>query len=207
MPPAALRRARPEDEQALYDICLLTGNSGGDASSLYDDPRLLGHVYAAPYLRFAPEFAFVLEDAGGVGGYVIAAPDSQAFEDTLERDWWPALRHQYPDAVHIPAAERTPDQRMMTLIHHPNRTPDTLQHEYPAHLHIDLLPRLQGGGNGKRLMLTVLNALADAGVPGVHLGVGGRNEKAVGFYRHLDFQELQAHPWGYTFGMKLPRQR
>lgn len=201
---AHLRRARPEDEQAFYDICLLTGDSGKDASALYTDPKLLGHVYAAPYLHFAPQFAFVLEDGQGVGGYVIAAPDSRTFENTLEREWWPKLREQYPDPAGILPEERTPDQRMMHLIHHRNHTPPELAAEYPAHLHIDLLPRMQGGGNGKRLMLTLLDALAQAGVPGVHLGVGSRNEKAVGFYRHLGFQELQSHPWGYTFGMKLP---
>ncbi|RJF69731.1 GNAT family N-acetyltransferase [Deinococcus cavernae] len=206
MTSAALRRARPEDERAFYDICLLTGDSGADASTLYKDPQLLGHVYAVPYLRFAPDFAFVLEDAEGVGGYVIAAPDSQAFEETLEREWWPILRQQYPDPANIPREERTPDQRMINLIHHPNRTHDDLQSEYPAHLHIDLLPRMQGGGNGKRLMYTLLDALEDVGCPGVHLGVGGRNENAVGFYRHLGFQQLQAHPWGYTFGMSLPRR-
>ena len=206
MTPAVLRRARPEDEQAFYDICLLTGDSGLDASALYQDPKLLGHVYAAPYLRFAPEFAFVLEDEQGVGGYVIAAPNSRAFEDTLEREWWPRLRQQYPDPANLPAEQRTPDQRLMNLIHHPHRTPDALQSEYPAHLHIDLLPRVQGGGNGKRLMLTLLDALADADLAGVHLGVGGSNKNAVGFYRHLGFRELEAHPWGYTFGMKLPRQ-
>lgn len=205
MPTTTIRRARPGDEQAFYDICLLTGDSGVDASALYADPRLLGHVYAAPYLHFAPEFAFVMEDEQGVGAYVVAAPDSLAFEDTLERKWWPALREQYPDPATIPADQRTPDQRMMHLIHHPSRTPAELAARYPAHLHIDLLPRMQGGGNGKRLMHTLLDALARAGVPGVHLGVGGRNEKAVGFYRHMGFQELQAHPWGYTFGMALPR--
>ena len=129
MSAAQLRRARPEDEQAFYNICLLTGDSGLDATALYDDPKLLGHVYAAPYLHFAPDFAFVLEDAQGVGGYVIAAPDSQAFEATLEREWWPALRQQYPEPTGTPREERTPDQRMMNLIHHPNRTPDDLQRE------------------------------------------------------------------------------
>lgn len=207
MSPAQLRRARPEDEQAFYDICLLTGDSGVDASALYRDPKLLGHVYAAPYLHFAPEFAFVLEDEQGVGGYVIGAPDTLTFEATLEREWWPKLREQYPDPAQIPAEKRTPDQRMMNLIHHPNRSSPERSAEYPAHLHIDLLPRMQGGGNGKRLMLTLLDALADAGIPGVELGVGGRNQNAVGFYRHLGFQELAAHPWGYTFGMKLPRQQ
>lgn len=59
-----LRPARETDRAALYRICLETGASGQDATHLYADPLILGHVYAGPYLTYAPEFAFVLEQAG-----------------------------------------------------------------------------------------------------------------------------------------------
>lgn len=199
-----IRPARESDRDALYRICLETGDSGADGTHLYADPLILGHVYAGPYLAHAPGFAFVLEDEQGVCGYVIGALDSRQFEDTLEREWWPALRAQYPDPLEIPRERRTPDQRMMHLIHHPNRTPDELLTEYPAHLHIDLLPRGQGGGNGKRLMHALLQALRDAGATGVHLGVGGRNVKAQGFYHHLGFTDLKRFPdGGAVMGLKL----
>ncbi len=184
-----IRPATPADRDALHDICLKTGDSGQDATHLYHDPELLGHVYAGPYLRFEPGLAFVLEDEQGVCGYVIGALDSRAFADALEREWWPALRRQYPPPQSAPA-ERTPDERMANLIHHPHAVPEHLMSQYPSHLHIDLLPRAQGGGHGRRLMETLFTALREAGSPGVHLGVGGRNTGAQAFYRHLGFTEL-----------------
>lgn len=197
-----IRRARLEDEAALYDICLRTGDSGQDATGLYTDPRLLGHVYAAPYLHHAPDFAFVLEDTQGVGGYVLGAPDTAIFEATLEQHWWPPLRAEYPDPQAIPPTERTRDERLAYLIHHPGRTDAQVLRDYPAHLHIDLLPRMQGG-NGRPLMQHLIDALTEAQVPGVHLGVGRRNEKATHFYRRLGFEVLRDQPWGYVLGLNL----
>ena len=61
---------------------------------------------------------------------------------------------------------------------------------YPAHLHIDLLPHVQGSGNGTRLMRTFFEAAAAAGAPGVHLVVAADNTRALGFYDHLGFKRL-----------------
>ena len=61
---------------------------------MFDDPRILGHVFAGPYGLFEPSLAFVAEDEAGVGAYVVGALDSRAFEERLEADWWPALRVQ-----------------------------------------------------------------------------------------------------------------
>src|SRR5665213_4601378 len=41
-----IRPYRADDLAALYEICLKTGDSGKDATALYDDPKLIGHVYA-----------------------------------------------------------------------------------------------------------------------------------------------------------------
>jgi len=198
-----IRPARESDRDALYSICLETGDSGEDATGLYADPLILGHVYAGPYLSYAPDFAFVLEDAEGVGGYVIGTPDSRAFEATLEREWWPKLRAQYPNPAAIPRESRTPDERIMAVIHDHSRKTSDVYDAYPAHLHIDLLPRMQGGGNGRALMERLFTALRDAGVPGVHLGVGGRNTRAQGFYQHLGFRELERANGGITLGYTL----
>ena len=197
-----IRPYRTADEAALYRICLETGDSGQDATSLYRDARLLGHVYAAPYGRFQPDLAFVLEDALGVCGYVIGALDTRAFNATLERDWWPALRARYP-LPPAPPPQRTPDERMIAQIHKGFSEPEGVLDAYPSHLHIDLLPRGQGGGNGRRLIETLLNALREAGSPGVHLGVGSTNARAIGFYRHLGFRELARDAGGLTLGLRL----
>ncbi len=196
---AKIRAFRPGEEQVLYDICLRTGDSGADASALYRDPDLLGAVYVGPYLRLAPEHALVGVDEDGVAGYVLGVPDTASFEAASARDWWPALRARYP-ADSFP--EDTPDGRMVRLIHNPPVTsPDVLE-RYPAHLHIDLLPRLQGQGDGRRLLTALLDGLAAAGAPGVHLGVGTANERAIGFYRRMGFTDVRA----YTHSLIMARQ-
>lgn len=200
---ATIRPYSPADLDALYRICLETGDSGQDATRNYHDPRLLGHVFAAPYATLEPQLAFVTEDAIGVSGYVLGALDTAAFEERLERDWWPPLRARYPDPDGAPPAQWTPDQRMAHTIHHPWRTRAQLLQDYPSHLHIDLLPRAQGQGLGGRLMGTLLAALQEQGSSGVYLGVSARNSRAIGFYRHLGFQELSQDAHGLLFAMRL----
>ena len=200
---ARIRPYRPADIDALYQICLLTGDRGQDATPLYQDPELLGHCFAAPYGLFEPALAFVAEDAAGVCGYVLGALDSQAFEKRLESDWWPGLRARYPEPSSGLLPEQwAPDQRLAHLIHHPLRTPEELAARYPSHLHIDLLPRLQGQGYGRRLIQTLTAAMRSQGSRGVHLNVTIGNERAASFYRHIGFTQLPA-TGTLLFGMDL----
>ena len=198
---AVVRPYHPEDLDALYRVCLETGDAGRDATALHDDPTLLGHVYAAPYALFEPELAFVLEDDEGIGGYVLGALDTAAFDARLEQEWWPALRSRYP--LPPPEASGTADALLVHMIHrhHPRDAEVLVTH--PSHLHIDLVARCQGSGDGSRLLDRLFDALRAAGSPGVHLGVSTRNERALGFYRHLGFEELTADDWIIQFGMLL----
>lgn len=189
--PVTIRPYQPADLDALYRICLQTGRNGDDATALYRDHKLIGHVHAAPYALFEPSLAFVAEDAAGVGGYVIGALDSHNFEARLEQDWWPGLRAQYPDApASVPEDQWTADQAMAHRIYRPWITPGELADSYPSHLHINLVPRLQSGGNGRRLINTLTEALRRRGSRGVHLFVHPANVRAIGFYRHVGFSQL-----------------
>jgi len=188
-----IRPYRSGDLDALYRICLLTGDDGQDATSLFHDPRLLGHFFAAPYALLESSLAFVAEDTEGVGGYIVGALDTRAFEEKLEGKWWPPLRSRYPDPLPgLPSEQWTPDQLMAHMIHHPWRIPDELAARYPSHLHINLLPRLQASGHGSQLTKTLIAALRDRGSRGVHLHVARSNRRAAGFYRHIGFTELPA---------------
>jgi GNAT superfamily N-acetyltransferase len=177
----------PDDLPALYDICLRTGDSGADASSLHEDPRILGEIYAAPYAALEPERVLVVEDEDGVGAYILGAADTRAFEARCEAQWWPALRERYADTADIPSWERTRDQWSAYQIHHPMITPQPVIDAAPAHLHIDLLPRLQGRGLGK--------ALLDAWLPLVggrsHLACSRMNRRALRFYDRYGFRRLE----------------
>ncbi len=200
---AEIRPYRSEDLPALYEICLATGDAGADAGPLYADRQIIGHVYAGPYGVLEPESALVVEDEHGVGGYIIGTADTFAFEKQLETDWWPHLRARYSDPAE-PRAGWSADQRMAHLMHHPARTPRKISEPYPAHLHIDILPRLQGMGVGRALIGAWRAKMAARGVGTAHLGVGPRNARAVRFYRAYGFHEIaQApEPWNtYWFGI------
>ena len=109
---------------------------------------------------FEPALVFVAEDTAGVGGYILGALDTQAFEERLERTWWPHLRAHYPDPpASVPGKQLTPDQQLAHMIHHPWRIPDGLAAQYPSQLHIDLLPRLQASGLGRQMTKTLTAAL------------------------------------------------
>ena len=195
----SIRPYHPSDLPQLYRICLETGDSGVDASGLYDDPDLLGHVYAAPYAVLEPDLCFVLTHNGTPVGYILGTADSAEFRRKTETEWFPTLRERYPlDAL----PENTRDAAMIRLIHAGYRPPENLD-AYPAHLHIDLLPVAQGRGWGGKLIERFAEALRAKSVTGVHLGVGKSNTKAVGFYEHVGFTEvLDAGTW-LAFGKKL----
>jgi ribosomal protein S18 acetylase RimI-like enzyme len=193
VPQTLVRRYRDSDLDDLYRICLQTGDGGKDATSMVHDPRILGHVFAAPYAIFEPSLAFVAEDEAGVGGYIVGALDSKAFGERLETDWWPTLRDRYPAPPSgLPPDQWTPDQRAAGFIRAPLTVPDELAENYPSHLHINLVARLQSQGLGRRLMNTLIGALREQGSVGVHFFVWPTNQRAVGFYRHLGFTIISA---------------
>jgi len=196
-----LRPYRPADHDAVYDICVRTGAAGEDATHLLRDPALLGHVYAGPYVELVPDLAFVVEDDDGVAGYILGAADTGEFQDRLEREWWPGLRRRYP--VYRTDGDAAFDDLLIALMHSPARAPADLVAAYPSHLHIDLLPRLQGQGWGRRLIDTLSERLRATGSHGLHLGVATANTKAQAFYRAVGFTELDDDGVTVTFAMPL----
>jgi len=198
-----IREYQPDDRDQVYRICLQTANNGGDGTAIFRDPRLPGDVYAVPYAIFEPSLTLVAEDADRVGGYVVATLDSQEFGRRLERDWWPAMRARHPEpppdlARGLSVQERT----ALSNIHHSWKPGQHVPSGYPSHLHINLLPPLQGRGVGRRLIATLLARLREQGSPGVHLASGLANLRGPGFYRHLGFTELAASDM-HMFAMDL----
>jgi ribosomal protein S18 acetylase RimI-like enzyme len=194
-----IRSANASDRAALVDICLRTGDAGADATGLVANGGLYGEIYAVPYLVLEPELAVVAELDGTVCGYVLGALHTPAFEGRCQAEWWPALRHRHP----LPGEGTDVDRRLIALVHTGFHTPTALTDRYPSHLHINLLPELQGHGVGRRLMDALIERLVAAGSHGVHLGVDPRNAHAIGFYEHLGFRRHEVDE-GMLFTRSLP---
>jgi GNAT superfamily N-acetyltransferase len=194
-----LRPYTPDDLGALYRICVETGNAGQDATPLHNDLQLVGHIYAAPYGVLEPSNVFVAEDSEGVAGYVVGTYDTVAFAERLERDWWPSLRARYARRDDLTAADR---QRVDT-INTPHRSPADLVAAYPAHIHMNLLPRLRGQKVGTRLLDLWIDQARAAGVTGIHLGASATNKGGIAFWTHCGFRPMIEAPGVVWFGMDL----
>ncbi|HTJ58976.1 MAG TPA: GNAT family N-acetyltransferase [Devosiaceae bacterium] len=194
-----VRLARPADLPALSEVCLRTADAGQDATALYSDPDYPGLVWSAPYVEFEPAHCFVLDVDGVAAGFVVGAPDTLAYETRLDREWWPPLRRRY--AGQQASAEL--DYRVLDFIASPKRSAAEILERYPAHLHINVLPRFQSGGWGRKLIEAELDSLRDAGAPAVHLGVSPVNHRAIGFYAHMGFEPIVGPGEGILLGKAL----
>jgi ribosomal protein S18 acetylase RimI-like enzyme len=185
-----IRPARPSDQAGAYHVCLKTGDYGKDGEPFYrEDPDALGRIFVGPYLEFEPDLSLILEDDQGVCGYAFAAQDSHAFYDRYEKEWRPKLVANFPMPKSDPA-NWTRVQHVHSWYHNPDYFCPEPYAEYPSHLHIDLLPRNQGRGYGRRMMEMLMAKLRARGSPGAHLGVSANNFPAQAFYKKLDFHEL-----------------
>ena len=193
-----IRPARLDDLPGFYRVCLQTGDAGRDASHIFRNPDLLGHVYVGPYVVGQPDLAFCAGDAEGVAGYVLGAADTRQFEAWQEEHWWPDLRAQYPPTIGSSA-----DDELIQLINGPSQRGDDLVAAYPAHLHIDLLERARGHGLGRAMVEREIAALRRKGASGVHLDVAVKNGNAIAFYTHLGFVEVERQSDSILMGMHL----
>lgn len=195
-----LRPFRPGDEPALAEICLRTADAGADGTGIFEDDAIWAHMFVLPYVARHPDLAFVVEDDDGtVAGYAVATDDTRAFERWFAADWWPRHAHRWPK----PDRERTRQDGTLLYAYGRGSEPEPYADGFPAHLHIDLLPGVQGQGWGRRLIDALLNALRERGVPAVHLVASVHNTGALAFYTRLGFAALPSSHGGQAYGRHL----
>jgi ribosomal protein S18 acetylase RimI-like enzyme len=195
MPAPSIRPYRDGDIDDVVDVCIRTGDRGGDATGQRVRDDILADVYALPYLAFEPELAFVIDTGERVEGYILGCADTREFVRRYRAEWLPGFieRHGTEGDDGVLGAGLRPERMLPVGIV-----------DYPAHLHIDLLPARQRQGLGRLMLQTFVGALSARGVPGVHLQVDPANTGAVAFYGRLGFVPLETdgRP-GALFGMRL----
>jgi len=188
-----IRAYQETDRAALYDICVRTAADGQDARGLYSSDEMMPDVYAGPYAQLEPGLAFVLADPRAdpprVVGYVVGTSDTENFVRAYRSTWIPLLDGKYPVP---PDPPRTLEDWLLSSHYRPERMLLAELRDYPAHLHIDLLPDYQGQGYGTALIETFFAAAAEAGADGVHVSVAPANVRAPRFYARFGFHEIPA---------------
>ena len=200
MPDFSIRSYKSADTSAVYEICLKTGNSGQDATHLFSDPLVLGHIYVGPYMEFEPQSVFILEDDQGPCGYIMGVLDSQTYYQWMHSEWLPKIRVNYKKPTgNLDTWDET--EKITDLLFHP--VSQRLLPDYPAHLHIDLLSRAQGKGQGKLLMDRFIDYLRYNKIPGLHLDLSSSNDRAFNFYRKYGMEELDRDKESIIMGYHL----
>ncbi len=192
-----VRAFEPSDLASLYDVCLLTGDKGRDASATCLHPRLFGDYYAAPYPTHDASSCLVLEDELGVCGYVLGAFDTKAYLAWFNREWLPLCRERYASLY---SREGACDRAVLDMIEHDAVLP-AVARDYPAHLHMNLLPRAQGRGCGRRLFDAWIERACASGARGVHLGVARENVRAQAFYERCGMQRTNENPFLFVLSL------
>jgi len=196
-----IRPYRPGDRAAVAEICILTGDAGGDSRRRWPDPELLANVFALPYVDHEPELAFVLDDGGRAVGYILGTADTASFVKWFREEWLPPLAERYPPPPDPPTTQL---EWLRRRLHTPERMLLPVVEDHPAHLHIDLLPAYQGVGHGRALMTRFLRALGEMGVARVHLQMDPANTRARAFYDRMGFTEIAVD--GLPAGAVLGRE-
>jgi ribosomal protein S18 acetylase RimI-like enzyme len=192
---AGVRAYESRDLDALREICVRTGYRGTDARPVMTDTAILPDAYAEPYVVHDPGLAFVADDGGQAVGYIIGTVDTVTFAAWFRDNWLPlvAPKHAQP-----PEHPDSFEEAILRDLHNPARMIVPELADYPAHLHIDLLPGYQGQGLGRRLMEVFLAVLRARGVERVHLGMDPANTGARAFYDKLGFEPIEV-PGGAVY--------
>ena len=200
MPDFNIRSYQSGDRDAVYDICLKTGDSGKDASHLFTDPLALGHIYAGPYMEYEPQSVFILNNGKNLSGYIMGTMDSKSFYDWMYNEWFQLLRNTYSQPSGDPSRWSRTEKTINIFFTEMNKK---LFEEFPAHLHIDLLPIAQGKGQGKLMMDHYISHLVNNDIKGVHLELSITNKRAFNFYKRYGMSELERDDDSIFMGLHI----
>lgn len=143
-----------------------------------------------------PDWCFILDDGTGKAvGYCICAPDTRAFVKRFQDEYLEVVRASGIEEIESADHGDTLPFVVSYNLFHPEVVlhqdyPDLLK-EYPAHLHIDILPSHQGQRWGQKMIEALLEKLNSLGIPGVHLGMVADNHGAKRFYERLRFNRFK----------------
>lgn len=179
---------RKYEEKDYSDVCNACLRSEGEDVSKEMSEFVL-HTFCEYYIEQEPENCFVLDDDGRAVGYVICAENYDRFKKVFDEEYF--TRNLNLDEDKIQWA------REAYFLHEKFRA------EYPAHLHIDILPEYQRAGFGGKLVAALCEHLKEKGIKGVMLTTGTGNVKANGFYKKYGFETLEIVGTDIAFGKKI----
>jgi ribosomal protein S18 acetylase RimI-like enzyme len=213
-----------QDEGAIEEITYRTGFQGDDLTGrrFFDDRRLFFLIFIYYYTRHEPQHCFVAVDSAddAVVGFICGTPDTAVQEVRFLKTtaWRIPLRVFFYTIWRYPKTFLT-FLRLVNMARYLDRGKSVarLEADYPAHLHMNVLPGYQAQGIGTQLMQRFERHMMALDVRGIHLQTSNHNHKALPFYKKMGFAivsetRADAHPAAeglvlLTFAKRLDGER
>lgn len=182
-----IRPYQQKDKEDVRFVCL---NSDGPCKSSKRGINFALAVYCDYYIEKEGENCFVATDENDKAiGYIICTENFDNFKEIYIKDYYTRIKKwEY----------RRRESALRAIA-----SQEKYKDEYPAHLHIDLLPQYQHKGLGRKLMDTLCENLRQKGVKGVMFTVWHKNYNAIKFYEKYGFQLIETKETTLVYGLKL----
>ena len=153
------------------------------------------------YTDYEPESTFVAEGRGEVVGALLGAVDTDRCERVYRRRVRPLLIRRCLSGAYGWPGWLLPILRT-ELASRGTVFPEVDMHQYPAHLHIGVLPTWRRQRVGMALMARYTDYLRERGVAGFHLYASSFHPLGVAFYRKLGLEVLDQFEWRFHNGLE-----
>lgn len=177
-----IRPYEKKDGLQLQTICICNSDfPKKDHSVLLD-------LYCNYYIEQEPEHCLVLTDEEDLpAGYLYWAADFVKYEERYRKKYL----HRIPEGRYLIDKQ----EEMKAVLQ--------LSKEFPAHMHMDVLPEYQGHGFGRQLLSKAREQLLQEGVCGLMLIASAENTGACSFYERCGFQFLGVLCGNAAYGIRL----
>ena len=181
----SIRRYNSKDSENLKRICVETANEVFRGYAFIE--KALTEVYCRYYIEQEPECCFVVVDQEDAAkGYILCAKNYDAYKRVFKKKYL-----------------KTWNLATIIMGNFAIKSIKDYVHEYPAHLHIDLLPECQRQGYGRKLVESLTSFLREQKITGLMLHVSMENERARAFYAKCGFHVIYADKHNVLMGMKI----
>lgn len=181
---------RPYQEKDRDDVRFICLNSEGPCKLSEKGQMFILTTYCDYFIECEGRNCFVAVDENDRAiAYVICAENYDTFYKQFNKEYLPRIKKT--DFIHRRAAKYS------------TRLQKKYKEEYPAHLHIDVLPEYQRMGLGHQLVDALCAHLKSKGIRGIMLTASASNKKGVPFYNKYGFTMLEKKAGEVAFGIKL----
>ena len=185
-----IRPFEEKDKENVRFVCL---NSEGPCQMTPDEQHYILTTYCNYYIEKEGRNCFVaVNDDDEAIAYIICTENYDAYRKIFLEEYVPRI----DDNLKVWGFNAKQGAIDSTVLQ------EKYKEEYPAHLHIDVLPEYHRRGIGHMLVNALKEHLHNKGVCGVMLTVGSKNVVGQGFYNKYGFDFLEQAGDDVAFGLK-----